>query len=242
MTTSSLQLPLPLLPAYSIRVSNRARRLHLRVVPPDRVEVVVPKGMALKHVPAFVAEHQDWLRDTLARLGRDTPAAVLPSEITLAATGETWRVEYLAGHHGRISAQKKREDINLIQVAAATDARRYALLQQWLTQRAKAVLPPWLSQVSREIGLSYTEVSIRAQQTRWGSCSSRKHISLNRALLFMPPDVVRYLLIHELCHTVHLNHSQRYWKLVETFAPQRRRHEAVLDKGLTAIPRWALVD
>jgi predicted metal-dependent hydrolase len=63
---------------------------------------------------------------------------------------------------------------------------------------------PWLKRVSKKTGLSYAAASIR-QQTRWGSCSSRRLINLNARLLFLPPNLVTYVLVHELCHTKHLN-------------------------------------
>ncbi len=79
--------------------------------------------------------------------------------------------------------------------------------KKWLTQRAKENLIPWLKRVSDETELPYSSVSIRQQQTRWGSCSSRGSISLNARLLFLPPELVTYVLVHELCHTRYLNHS-----------------------------------
>jgi hypothetical protein len=72
-------------------------------------------------------------------------------------------------------------------------------LKGWLSHKAEQHLIPWLKRVSDETGLSYSAVSIRQQQTRWGSCSSRRLISLNARLLFSPPDLVTYVLVHELC-------------------------------------------
>src|SRR4029077_2404468 len=76
-----------------------------------------------------------------------------------------------------------------------------AALKTWLTDKAKKHLISWLERVRDKTGLSYSSVSIRQQQTRWGSCSSRRLISLNTRLLFLPPELVTYVLVHELCHT-----------------------------------------
>jgi metallopeptidase YgjP-like protein len=117
-------------------------------------------------------------------------------------------------------------------------------LKGWLTHKAEDHLIPWLKRVSDETGLSYSGVSIRQQQTRWGSCSSRRLISLNARLLFLPPDLVTYVLVHELCHTKHLNHSLRFWRLVESYLPdsalgsataQRRPMHARMADGIL---RW----
>lgn len=242
MTEINRQLTFSFLPAYEVRISRRARHLHLRVLPPGRIEVVVPKGVALKHVPGFIAEHEKWLRDTLASsVWEQPPPVTLPEEISLAAITEVWRVEYSTGQQGRISVRESIDGNGVIQVTANADAQRFSLLQAWLTRRAKAILIPWLSALSQEIKLSFTSVSVRAQRSCWGSCSNRQHISLNRALLFLNPEIVRYLLIHELCHTVHLNHSRRYWNLVERFAPHYRDHETILDRAMAdLVPHWAL--
>jgi len=113
-------------------------------------------------------------------------------------------------------------------------------LQQWLSMRAKSTLHPWLRQVSDETGLMYRKLCVRAQKTRWGSCSNQKHINLNRALMFLPAELVRYLMIHELSHTVHLNHSRAFWALVARWEPQYKKYEALLNQYSSRIPLWAL--
>ena len=105
-------------------------------------------------------------------------------------------------------------------------------------RRAKQQLPPWLQQTSEELGLAYSGVSIRGQRTRWGSCSAKGRINLNYALLFLEPDLVRYLFVHELCHTVHLNHSRRYWELVESKEPHYRYYEKGLKLASSQVPAW----
>jgi predicted metal-dependent hydrolase len=76
--------------------------------------------------------------------------------------------------------------------------------------------------VSIQTSLPYNRVSIRGQKTRWGSCSSDKNINLNYKLLFLEPEFVKYIIIHELCHTIHLNHSREFWQLVGDFYPDYR--------------------
>jgi predicted metal-dependent hydrolase len=88
------------------------------------------------------------------------------------------------------------------------------------------------------IGRRPTSVQVRLQRTRWGSCSNSGTVSLNAALLFLEPPLVRYLFVHELCHLIALNHSRRFWSAVARYEPD---HEA-LDRRLTAawseIPLW----
>ena len=81
-------------------------------------------------------------------------------------------------------------------------------------------------------------MALRKQKTRWGSCSSLGTISLNVKLLFVEPDLVRYILIHELCHVRHMNHSKRFWKLVSAYyAPYKEAHRRLKD-AWRKMPRW----
>lgn len=234
------------LPDYAVRVSPRAKRLQLRVKACGQVEVVVPKGMALRHVPGFVAEHAGWLRQTLSKtLGRVAPhtnnTPILPETITLAAIGGEWQVGYQQGRRARVIDHPAAPSAQL-QVFGDNEAQQRIALQRWLSQLAKECLIPWLAEVSSEISLPFAGATVRAQKSRWGSCSSRKQINLNRALMFVSAEAVRYLLIHELCHTLHMNHSARYWALVARFDPDHRRHEAELRHAMATMPRWALPD
>jgi predicted metal-dependent hydrolase len=84
----------------------------------------------------------------------------------------------------------------------------------------------------------FRKVQIRAQRTCWGSRSGSGTISLNVCLLFLEPAVVRYLLIHELCHGRHMDHSKRYWKLVSRFEPRYRCLDKRLTESWRRVPVW----
>lgn len=73
-------------------------------------------------------------------------------------------------------------------------------------------------------GGSYTSVTIRDQKTRWGSCSSRGTLSFNYRLIFAPPAVLDYVVVHELCHLTHMNHSRDFWNLVGSVMPDYKTH------------------
>jgi len=98
---------------------------------------------------------------------------------------------------------------------------------------------PRLRALSEHTGMHHRSVSVRRQKTRWASCSRRKAISLNVKLLFLPPVLADYVLLHELCHTIELNHSKRFWALVARHCPDYQRHDAMLRDMWDRIPRWA---
>jgi predicted metal-dependent hydrolase len=118
-------------------------------------------------------------------------------------------------------------------------AERGALLER-LAARAHELFAPQLRELAALMGVSFRQLQIRHQRTRWGSCSARGTISLNCCLLFHRPAVVRYLLVHELAHLTHMNHSARFWQLVERYEPQWREHDRELAAGWSQVPGWVL--
>ena len=111
------------------------------------------------------------------------------------------------------------------QRARMLEARRPAQIDHDLRVRAAIELPPQLLALAARHGLSVTRVTIRNQRSRWGSCSSRGHITLNFRLMLMPPEVREYILIHELMHLRELNHSRKFWHHVERACPNYRSAE-----------------
>lgn len=94
-----------------------------------------------------------------------------------------------------------------------------AALEHWLRGEARRELPARLAAIGQPLGLRPSRVVVRGQRTRWGSCSSLGTISLNWRLLLVPSALVDYVLLHELCHLRHLNHSRAFWGLVAAHMP-----------------------
>ena len=121
----------------------------------------------------------------------------------------------------------------------SSDARQVRrALRDWLAREARALLGPALADCARDMGVEYRRVAIRRQRTRWGSCSTRGTISLNGCLLFQTPQVMRYLLVHELVHTRHMNHSRSFWAEVARHCSEHARLDAELLDGWRRVPSW----
>ena len=119
-----------------------------------------------------------------------------------------------------------------------TTASLRSTVKARLVTVAQAVLPGWLAEIAALHGFRFGDVAIRLQRSRWGSCSAKGNISLNAALLFQRPDVLRYLFVHELAHTKHLDHSRRFWDLVGQCEPEYRQLDAQLRRGWRNVPDW----
>ncbi len=235
-----LQLPLP--PDYTVRVSRRAKRAQLHVSDEGRVEVIIPRRFNPAQVPEFVAENRRWLDRALHRIQARQVGAKkrLPKCILLPAICERWQVVYRHGSKAAFQMGRGDERQLVLEIISATESDCRVALMRWLSSRAKEKLVPWLRQLSVELGLPFRKATVRGQKTCWGSCSPLQTISLNRALLFLSPRTVRYLMVHELCHTVHGDHSPQYWKLVAEMEPQCKQLDTKLRDAGRYVPSWAV--
>jgi len=227
---------------WHVRISRRARRLSMRVFPGGRVEVVVPPGTGIPAIERFVARHRSWAERRAREFELLAPPADSgrPDALELALVGRRWNVEYEAG--GRETVLDRGDGVLQVRTASAPDQGASPVLLRWLCRVAAPELRARLDEASTATGLGYERMQLRRQRTRWGSCSATGTISLNLCLMFQRPEVVRYLMIHELCHGRHMNHSRRFWSLVESFEPQWKALDAELLRGWQNVPAWVFAN
>lgn len=208
------------------------------------LEVIVPKGFDQKRIPEILQRKQQWIERVARRMA--TQQALVgtevlveqPRQIALQAIAETWQVKYQPTHQAGIIFQEKPNLLLVLQGNTTDSDYCKAALQQWVAHKARLHLPPWLQTVSKTIKLPFKQVSIRQQKTIWGSCSIRKTVSLNSKLLFLPSELVHYVLVHELCHTIHLNHSKDFWELVGRYEPNYKTLDDSLRDARYFVPWW----
>lgn len=225
---------------WTVRVSRRARRMSVRVYPGGRVEVVVPPGVPSTTVQRFVGTHSQWISrrvEDLSAVGVPVNAGP-PVALRAPAIGRSFKIEYQQTRSSSIRPQLFDGDVLRIFGPVHDEGAIAAALRQWLSDLAYDELGAQLAKVSHELGLGFSRIQVRRQRTRWGSCSATGTISLNVCLMFLEPAVVRYLFVHELSHTRHMNHSPRFWALVEHHEPDYRRLDRELLRGWQAVPGW----
>ncbi len=243
--TMQLELPLPGSPAYTVRVSPRARHVRLKVSAIEGVVVITPRGFDPYRIPEILTRHKDWLHKHISRLNDQriqqprAPESTLPESIRLEAISECWAVEYADKPSPHVSVNERAGDLLLLKGNVQSEAACRAALRRWLTRKAYRHLEPWLRQLSEQTGMPFRRLTIRGQRTRWGSCSRQKTININYKLLFLPPHLVRHVFLHELCHTRVMNHSPEYWHLLAEFEPAHKSHRRELHETGKRIPPWA---
>lgn len=231
-------------PECEVRTSVRARSAKIEVFYPGRIRVTVPWGFSRKRVTDLLEQKKSWVARVLKKFAdhaRETASGeqgTVPAVLELRASGETWaiipepertkRFRLYEGEGSRLHLQGPMPEPQAVQ-------RR---LRVWLAAKGRRDLVPALRSLARETGLEFTGASVRFQQSRWGSCSARRMISLNAKLLFLPPGLVRYIFIHELCHTRHLNHSRSFWELVLKHDPLCHEHRRQMRSAWKYVPAW----
>jgi predicted metal-dependent hydrolase len=227
-------------PGFSVRESGRARRLSIKVYPHGRVEVVVPKRTRAGDVKAFVEENRDWIQKTRASYAAKHPLEpfALPYRVSLPATGRSYRITYRSQKDATTVRFRRQGDLLVLSGKTADEGLCVAALKRWLAGLAKREFEPWMRSLSSQTGNGFKRLQVRGQKTCWGSHSSTGTISINYCLLFLEPALVRYLMIHELCHARHMNHSRRFWRAVGRHEPDYRRLDRALSEAWPQIPTW----
>lgn len=227
-------------PGFSVRESGRAKRLSIKVFPRGRVEVVVPRRTRPADVEAFVSENQEWIARARESFAANHPPEEfeLPTLIRLPAIDRVTRVRYARRRDAASVRYSQSRDVLTLGGNTGSDKHCIAALRRWLSATAKREFEPRLQALSILTESPFEKMHVRAQRSCWGSRSSSGTISLNLCLLFLDPALLRYLLIHELSHGQHMNHSKRFWNRVGKFEPDYRRLDRQLTEAWRQVPAW----
>jgi predicted metal-dependent hydrolase len=233
---------------YRVRVSPRAKNVRLKVSRQQGLEVIVPRGYDLDKVPGLLERKKRWVGEALERAAKlrkffePKPQWRLPTHVKFPATGVVWHVASKETDVSWVAARELGNGRLLIFGNIGDEKECRAALTRWLMRKTRAYLIPQLRSVSEKTHLRFKRVFVRRQRTRWASCSRHKTISLNAKLLFLPPRLVEYVMIHELCHIAVMNHSKDFWGLVQRHCPGFRERDAQLREMWKVVPRWAMSD
>ena len=213
--TEEYQLNDPELGAITVRRSDRLRRYKL----------MVKQGVVFANLPAtgseqelfqFIATNKQKL---LSAIAQSPKRAIWDEHTQLRFTTFQMRI----CRHKQPKFQLLLKDAELLICCPQetrfeeeeTQETLRRLLKAALRHEAKRCLTIRLAALALQYGFHYTGVTIKDMRSRWGSCSSRKHINLSLFLMTLPWHLIDYILLHELCHTIEMNHSERFWALMD---------------------------
>ena len=197
------------------KVNAKARRMTFRTKP-EGVYVTVPTGTTQKEVKMAI----ETLRPKLLKTKEKAKPKPL-IDLNYRIDAEYFKLSLVSGNRERFLSHSELGEMRIICPPNAdfNDAG----LQEWLKKvivealrrNAKIVLPPRLYMLSMKHGLPYEQLKINSSKGRWGSCSAKKHINLSCYLMLLPSHLIDYVLLHELAHTKEMNHSEKFWALLD---------------------------
>ena len=204
--------------------NTRAKRLIIRLKA-DCIAVTLPHSSTYDDAMKFVQSKREWIianREKTAKkqkpIGNDEPLKTLTFSVQITPAE---RKDYF------ISLKNNVLTINYPQQIPpeSENAQKvfHKAVENALRHEAKRILPPMLKNFAAQYGFLYNNVKISAGKTRWGSCSSRKTINLSYFLLTLPEHLIRYVLLHELCHTREMNHGTGFWRLLNSITDNRAK-------------------
>jgi predicted metal-dependent hydrolase len=209
----------------SVRTSSRARRLRL-VSGIRGVEAVVPTDYDHVRLQEFLDQKRDWIIRT----------AKYYDMVRQRAGHVEFDVIYYLGKRYRVKLVKDRFPSAIVSEALGTatfhitDMRRYKQeIERWYKEETTRIVAGRLPALSAKLGLAYNKVAVKRHRSRWASCSRKKNLNFSLLLAAAPVEVIDYVIVHELCHILEMNHSDNFWKLVESADPGYKEHKKWLD-------------
>lgn len=216
-------IEIPGIGKIKVRRSANIKYLRLRMAPGRGVWVSVPFGVSEAQVQKFVEENKEWIvqsRKNMAVYEKDTgmnlqPGAEITTKLHVLKIAQTEQPHPSYKLEGNV--------ITLFVPERVEFSRIEKIVQQFLVEvyrmEAKQYLPPRVKYYAVKFGFNYGRLTFRDNVSNWGSCSVENNISLNVKLIKLPDEIIDYVILHELCHTVEKNHSEDFWKLVGKVCP-----------------------
>jgi predicted metal-dependent hydrolase len=223
--------------AVHLRRHPQARRYTLRIQAATReVILTIPRRGTLKDARAFAQKHCGWIA---ARLGRLPEAAPFAQGVAVPLRGVPHRIVHRPGVRGTVWTEVNGGAERFLCVAGQPPhiGRR---VRDFLRREAKRDLEAASRRFAAELGCTVDRVVVRDQSSRWGSCSTTGVLSFSWRLILAPSDVLNYLAAHEVAHLVEMNHSAKFWRLVQRLCPDHEGAKVWLDAHGTDLHRYGL--
>lgn len=222
-----------------LKRTRRRGSVGLKTTPSGAV-LFIPDHMSERRLRAWVTQNATWLEHQLARAEQWRHQKQRPSkEATLTLWGQVIELNYSDACLGYGHAWLAQERLNWtlgkrsqssLELASQplttllTNKKVQALVQAFYERQLNRYLFEWLPFWAERIGVQPNKVQIKTYKARWGSCDTKGRLQFNWRLAMLPAKVVEYVLIHELCHLVHFNHSSSFWSLVSSHCPNYREY------------------
>ena len=217
-------------------ILSERKSITLTIESDGKLVVRAPTRLPQREIQHFVDEHAEWVREKRAYLEEHPPAVKhhYKSGEHFTFLGQPVRLEVVSRAARRqplryLPANGSSEAV--FELVKTTQAQARELLVSWYKKQARKVCTERVTTLAKKHGFRYTRLRITSARTRWGSCSSKGTLSFTWRLAMLPPEIIDYVVIHELVHTVEHNHSKKFWGGVEALVPDYKKHRTWLKKN-----------
>lgn len=214
------------LPDYTLRRTARRRSVAIMILPDGSLEVRAPKRVSIGFIESFIEERLEWIhRKRKERNARpQLPTRTWQDGDVFYINGEAHTL--LVKENSRVSVEVSPDQITLYQTDPKNTKRVRENLMQWFKDQAEHDFKPRLARLANAMEEKVPTLEITNAKQRWGSCQGQKRIvRLSVRLLMAPKDVQDYVMVHELAHLKHMDHSKAFWDRVATFCRNYRVYE-----------------
>ncbi len=219
---------------YEVHRRKGLRYLKVMVDDSDRVKLKVPYRVSEERALVFLREQGEWVVEVLARTPRKVELhEYLLKQKTLSISGRDVPCSIKLRQEA-LSFRCSENEIDILMDPKMEMERQLKLI---LLALAREVIPPRVAELAARHALSVRRVTIRNQRTRWGACTDRKTLSLNWRLVLLPAELQDHIILHELAHLTHLDHSDSFWKLLRVYDPACTRNDRMLTQVSRALMR-----
>ena len=206
----------PMLGEVEVSQTYRARRLSISLRPPSTVRLTIPYSISVPDALRFLEDKYDWIEAGLAKFKQEYP----DTTIEMPYSTRDYSLRYNPIETDKISAKLTATEFIVsypmsmhFSDSRIQDITKRAIDLAW-SHEANKTLPPRVKELADEFHFKYGKIALRNTRSKWGSCTSKNDISLSIHLMHIPDYLVDYIILHELCHTVHKNHGEHFHSLL----------------------------
>ncbi len=223
---------------YTLKKNKSAKNLKIKIDATGNVVVVAHPFVPKFILDQFVKQHQDWI---LQHLEKQHTKHTFNSKTEVHIFGKKYQKKLEFSLQNKIGMYTKGEslifnptaqpELNTVENQKKWEKKFQEKLEQFLKNTANHYIITRTHAISEKMNLKFNKITLKKQKTRWGSCSSQKNLNFNWQLVHFEPKIIDYVIVHELSHLVNMNHSQKFWNLVEKYDPEYKKHVGWLKRN-----------
>lgn len=212
---------------YTVNMSLRAKNVRLSVGLGTGLQIVIPTGYRLGEVESILKGKEKWILHQLKLAAetldkRNNAREDLTS--VLRYLGKEYHVVTVISAQSPIRVELEGEKAFVTMPETGEQLLR-KVLEAWYLWAARELFEDRVKSIAAKMNVTYRSINIKNQKTRWGSCSSKRNLNFNMRVVMAPPEIVDYLVVHELAHLKEMNHSIRFWNIVDAYCPNRKLYQ-----------------